>query len=116
MDFLKNNFRKILAGIILCAVAWVMVINGNVTKPLNKENADEEITLTIMGNVLKPGSQRVKKGSTIMENMHLFGGFTADADTSTIDLYSPLEKDTKVTIKKRTGQDNNNYDSLYEMP
>ena len=110
-----NNWRKLLAGLILVAVAGFIVYNGSFLKQ-DASPKEEEITLTVLGQVAKPGSYKIKRGSSIKSNMHLFGGFSPDADVSAIDITSALEKDTKITVKKRTGTDNNNYDSLYEPP
>lgn len=115
---IKNNWRKIIAGVILCCVALVLVLNHE-----SKENSDitfstkkNTISLTINGEVRSPGTYEVPFGSTLMDNTHRFGGFTMYANLVKIDPYTPLTKDTVISIKTKSKTDDRNYDQLYVMP
>lgn len=121
--FIKTSWRKIAAGIVLCLIAAVLVVNYENQRsavPTIATSAfaskPNTVTLTITGEVVKPGVYQVKAGSSIMDNIHEFGGFTMYADISKIDVDAPLTKDKTLSVKSRSAIDKRNYDSLYVMP
>lgn len=117
-ELIKRHWRKIAAGIIICLAAVILVVNNENESKENSTVATKTATvaLTITGEVVRPGVYNVSVGSSVKDNMHLFGGFTMYADISKVDIDAPLTKDTAISVKARSSTDNRDYDSLYVIP
>lgn len=117
-EYLLANKQKLILGIILCLVATVMVFRHEHegAKDSTSASRDKTVVLSISGEINAPGTYSVKYGSTIMENINIFGGFTANADINKVDVNAPLTKDTTLSVKSRSTSDSRDYNSLYELP
>lgn len=114
-DYIKTNWRKIVVVVLLFLIASVLVIRY---EKQSLSHGNDTVILTIDGEVTKPGSYVIKKGTSVDSNMSLFGGYTIKADLSKTDVYKPITENTSVSIKAKSASadDKNNYDSLYVLP
>ncbi|MBQ5850404.1 MAG: SLBB domain-containing protein [Lachnospiraceae bacterium] len=110
---IKNNWRKITIGAIVFIIASIMTLTNQNTPATNKSKT---VLLTISGEVANPGVYEIRKGSSLDDNLHIFGGYTLRADLSKLNTSAPINKNTSINIKTKKGNDNINYDDLYSIP
>lgn len=116
MNYILKNWRVVLASTILICVAIALVVNKETKTSQTSATKSETVTLTISGEVVKPGSYTVKKNSSIWDNAYMYGGFTEFADLKKTDIYAPITKDLSVTIKSKTKVNTDYIDQLYQIP
>lgn len=113
---MKTSWIRIFAAAAICAVAIIIVINSQVKSSEFSPEKGDTVLLTIAGQVHNPGTYTIKRGSSLFSNSHLFGGFTTRADIIKVDINAPIDKDMTISIKSKPQSQEQDIDSLYQMP
>lgn len=116
-NFMKDKLIRIGFGLLICTIALVIVINDrtNTISPAKNDTKDK-VTISITGEVVNPGSYKINKNTSLWDNATAFGGFTPYADLAKSDIYSPINENKNIVIKKQTSKKKNDYSPLYDFP
>lgn len=122
-DYIKKNKYYIATTLCIAILAIVFVLkfeSGKSQKPSISTVSTQAptVNLTISGAVKLPGTYQIKAGSSLSDNLEVFGGFADDANIDEIKLDEPIKKDKTFTIKqkKKHGLKQNEIDELYKAP
>jgi len=114
---LKKNEEKIILIIVVAVIMVFAAYKYMVPKPqsvriINKEAAADvneneaakknkeasKIYVYVAGEVNKPGVYMLKEGDRIVDAINMAGGFTAEADTMSVNLAEKLQDEKFITI------------------
>ena len=104
---------KVIIGVVIfvfTVISGLQMIEKNKASfyaSLNQEGLSEEINMqeenikiTLSGNVSKPGSYVLESGSSLESALELAGGVLTDTDYDAFNLYLVLETDLSIYIPK----------------
>lgn len=104
---------KVIIGVVIFVftiVSGLQMIEKNKASfyaSLNQENlstdfelTEEEIKITLTGNIKDPGTYTIEKGSFLESALELAGGVLDDTDYDAFNLYLVLENDIQIYIPK----------------
>lgn len=67
-------------------------------KAVEKDDPKEEIMVDVKGEVVNSGIYQLKKGSRVIDAIHLAGGLTQNGDTSVLNLSKKLEDEMVIIV------------------
>ena len=125
MSIFKSEKQKkiviiIIASIIIIGLVTAIILFNIKEKKENERiynNYDydnnslvsyDEILVNVTGEVNRPGIYSIKNGSIVSDAIRLAGGFTKDADDTSINLISKLKDGDKILVKRKASSDNPN--------
>lgn len=112
MEILKTHKKKILSGILFCALLVAVLINYTLTNTSNNVYANEECIceeklpsefyVDIKGAVKKPGVYLVNENSIIKDIIDLAGGLKSNATTSNLNLAEKVTESMVITVNTKS--------------
>lgn len=95
----SNREKKILKNEKKSSVLLTEKKNLPKKKKLTKKDeTKEEIMVDVKGEVVNSGIYRLKKGSRVIDAIHLAGGVTQNGDTSVLNLSKKLEDEMVIIV------------------
>lgn len=123
VEFVQKNKRTLASTVLVLLLAAVFLWrfqsqqNARPTVATAAPSAGT-VVLRISGAVQRPGQYDVRPGSSLADNLELFGGFESDANLENVRLDEPITKAKSIHIpaRKKHGLDQSQVDELYRAP
>lgn len=126
MSFFKSDKQRkiiIAIGIVIVVLGLVVAIvifnikekreneeklNSYSDNQVNNLVSYDEILINVTGEVNRPGIYSIKNGSIVSDAIRIAGGFTKDADDTSVNLISKLKDGDKILVKRKVSEDSAN--------